>query len=341
MTNPVVVEVTRGAFVESRHRGAIAVVDTKGRVRAAVGEISEPIFPRSSVKAIQALPLVESGAADRYGFGHAELALCCASHNGEPRHVETVRGMLARAGRGEADLECGVQMPFAHDAANALIRADTPPNQLHHTCSGKHSGFVCLACAMGADPRGYVEPDHPVQREVTAALESLTGVRLDDSNRAIDGCSIPTYAIPLEKLAHAFAGDGLTPERARAARRLLDACFAEPFMVAGTGAFDTQALELFAGRLFVKFGAEGVFCAALPELGLGVALKCTDGEKRASEVMLAAVVDAFLAPDDPGREGFAGRFAPPVLTRRKVAVGTVRPVAGLVESLRQGQHLTA
>jgi L-asparaginase II len=297
------------------------------------------------VKAIQALPLIESGAADRYGFGNTELALACASHNGEARHVATAAAMLAAAGRGEADLECGAHWPTNREAANDLVRSGREPSQLHNNCSGKHAGFICLACQMDQDPRGYVGPDHPAQREVTAALEAMTGAPLGPENRAIDGCAIPTFAIPLERLAHAFArfgtGEGLAPARAAAVRRLRDACFAEPFMIGGTRTFDTAALTAFSGRLFVKFGAEGVYCAALPELGLGVALKCDDGEPRGAETMMAAVADALLAPDDPGRESFGERFAPPVLTRKKVPVGAVRPVAGLVESLREGKRASA
>ncbi len=344
MTNPVLVEVTRGAIVESRHRGAIVVVDAAGRQRASVGDIERPVFPRSAVKALQALPLVESGAADRYGFGNAELALACASHNGEPRHVETAAAMLARAGRGEADLECGTHMPSARSAAEALIRAGRQPNQLHNNCSGKHAGFICLACHRGIDPSGYVGVDHPVQREITAALEAMTGVSLGHDVCATDGCSIPTYAIPLDRLALAFArfvtAEGLSPDRATACRRLRDACMAEPFMVAGTDRFCTEVMTMFRGRVFVKTGAEGVFCAAFPDLGLGVALKCDDGATRASETMMAAVIDAFVPMSESERARFAGRLAPPVTTRKGVIVGAVRPVAGLVDSLREGRPLT-
>ena len=176
MSNPILIEVTRGPLVESVHRGAVAVVDASGRTRAAIGDIGQRIFPRSAVKALQALPLVESGAADRYGFGKAELALACSSHNGEPRHVETAAAMLAKAGRGEVDLECGAQIPSSSAAAEALVRAGREPNQLHNNCSGKHSGFICLACHRGLDPKGYVLPDHPAMREITATLAAMTGV---------------------------------------------------------------------------------------------------------------------------------------------------------------------
>ncbi len=344
MNNPILVEVTRGALVESFHRGAIAVVDARGNRRAAIGDIGRRVFPRSAVKALQALPLVESGAADRYGFGMQELALACASHSGEPRHVAIATAMLAKAGRGEADLECGSHLPAFRGAAEALIRSGTQPNQLHNNCSGKHSGFICLACHRGFDPKGYVTPDHPAMREITATLEAMTGVSLGPDVRGVDGCSIPTYAIPIDKLALAFArfitGEGLSPERAAAARRLATACMAEPWMVAGTERFCTDVMTALPGRVFVKTGAEGVFCAALPELGLGVALKCDDGEARASETVMAAVIDALVPMSEGERERLAGRLSPPVVSRRGAKVGAIRPVAGLVESLRQGRPLT-
>ena len=344
MTDPVLVEVTRGALVESRHRGAIVVVDAGGKIRAAIGDTGQAVFPRSAVKALQALPLVESGAADRYGFGAAELALACASHGGEPRHVEMAMRMLEAAGCTAADLECGAHTPIDRAAADALVRAGVPPSTLHNNCSGKHAGFICVACHAGINPAGYVGPDHPAQREVTAALAEMTDTALGPEVRAVDGCSIPTYAIPLDRLALAFArlvtGEGLAPARARAAERLVAACVAEPFMVAGTGRFDTDAMSLFGSRLFVKTGAEGVYCGAFPDLGLGVALKCEDGAGRASEVLMAAVIEAFLMPTEEENATFADRLIVPVFSRIGREVGEVRPVAGLVEALRAGRSVS-
>jgi L-asparaginase II len=340
MSDPVLVEVTREPRVESRHRGAIAVVDSKGKVRAAIGDIHQPVFPRSAVKALQALPLVESGAADRYGFGAAELALACASHGGERRHVETAAEMLTACGCNAADLECGTHLPIDRTSAEALIRAGVLPSALHNNCSGKHAGFVSVACHLGVPVEGYVGAGHPVQREVTAVLESMTGISLGPESRGIDGCSIPAYAIPLDRLAQAFArlvtGERLTPLRATAARRLVDACNAEPFMVAGTGRFDTEAMALFGPRLFVKGGAEGAYCAAFPELGLGVAVKCDDGAGRAAEVAVAAVVEAYLRPSEDENLRFADRVVAPVFSRAGKEVGEIRPVAGLIDALREG-----
>lgn len=307
MTNPVLVELLRGGAVESFHRGSLVVVDTEGAVRAALGDIDRLVFPRSAVKALQALPLVASGAADALGLDDAQLALACASHGGEPAHVATAVSMLAAAGLDDDVLECGVHPPSCEPAARALAEARAQPNPLHNNCSGKHAGFACLACVLhggGGDRlrgflRGYVQPEHPVMREVGAALEAATGVRLDGVPRGIDGCSIPTYALPLSALALAFArfgtGVGLAPDHARAAARLRRAVAAVPFNVAGSGRFDTRVMERLGERVFCKVGAEGVYCAALPSLGLGVAIKMDDGNTgRAAEVVMAAVVEALL-----------------------------------------------
>jgi L-asparaginase II len=197
MRNPALVEVMRGAMVESRHHGAVAVVDTDGATVFALGDVTQPVYPRSAVKAIQALPLIESGAADQYGFGDEELALACASHGGEPRHVEVASRMLARLGLHGAALECGAHWPSHQASTQGLAREGRAPSALHNNCSGKHAGFICVACAAGIDHRGYVAATHTVQREVRAALEGLTGVGLSEDQCGIDGCSIPTFAVPL------------------------------------------------------------------------------------------------------------------------------------------------
>jgi L-asparaginase II len=333
MSNPVLVNVFRGRQVESRHHGAVAVVDADGAVVLALGDIDQPVFPRSAVKSIQALPLVESGAADRFGLTPAELALACSSHSGEPRHTEGAAGMLAKSGHDFTCLECGAHEPTGPDAARELIRRGLSPTALHNNCSGKHAGFVCLATALGAEVTGYVKPDHPVQREVKAALEDLTGVPHTDEIRGTDGCSIPTYAVPLRSLAGAFArygtGRGLGPQRFEAATRLRRAIAANPFMLAGTGRLDTRLTELFGERLFLKTGAEGVYCAALPEVGLGLAVKCDDGTKRAAEVILATLVARFL-PLDQGGEAALAPIMRPVLTNwRGIEVGALAPADAL------------
>jgi L-asparaginase II len=294
MSNPVLVEVLRGNRVESRHSGAIAVVDALGKSLLALGDVEGPVYPRSAVKALQALPLVESGAADLYGLDDAELALTCASHSGEPGHVATVMRMLAGAGLDASALRCGAHWPIHQPSAQALARDGGVAGAVHNNCSGKHAGLLCVACATGADREHYTDPAHPVQRMVRSTLEQLTGAPLTPDDCAIDGCSAPTWSMPLVSLARGFArfgtGTGLTPDRARAASRLREACAAHPWHVAGTGRFCTTIMERFGARIFVKTGAEGVYCAALPEQGLGIALKCDDGAGRAAEVMMAATL---------------------------------------------------
>ena len=300
------------------------------RLAFAVGDVERPVYPRSAIKALQALPLIESGAADRYGFGAEELALACASHSGEPAHVETAARMLARAGLDVAALQCGAHWPIHQPSAQALARGGGQASALHNNCSGKHAGFLCAACASGADIATYVEPAHPVQREVKAMLESLTGAALSPDVCAVDGCSVPTWAVPLAALARGFAcfgtGQGMAPERAKAAARLRAACAAQPWHVAGTGRFCTELMRAFGARVFVKTGAEGVYCAALPEQGFGIAVKCDDGAGRAAEVMMAATMARFMT-SEADRAALA-RFVRPTLRNwNGIAVGELRPTA--------------
>jgi L-asparaginase II len=342
--NPVLVEALRAGAIESFHRGAFAVVDADGMQRAAAGDIQRPVFPRSAVKLLQALPLVASGAADALGLSDAELALACASHGGDPDQVRVAAAMLAKAGLDESVLECGAHRPYDEAACDALARAGASPGPLHNNCSGKHAGFVCLGCFMtgldaGATARrgflaGYVRPEHPVMREVSDALQTVTGWDLARSPRAIDGCSIPTHAIPLHHLALAFArvasGQGMAPAQARAAARLREAIAAAPNMVCARGRFDPRLMARLGGRVCCKVGAEGVYCAALPELGLGVAIKIDDGATaRAAEVVLAALLQRLLPLAGADAELVDALAAPRLVNWRGIEVGQLRATTAL------------
>lgn len=338
MTNPVLVDVTRGVLSESRHRGSLAIVDTDGKLVCGVGDAEARVFPRSAIKALQALPLVESGAAEALDLTDAELSLACASHNGEEVHANAARVMLLKAGLSEEDLECGPQWPQRMEDAAKLILADQTPCGLHNNCSGKHAGFLGLAKTLGVATKGYVEAGHPVQREVRLVMEQMTGDTLKEDICGTDGCSIPTYASPLKSFAKAFAvfgtGVGLEPLRADAARQIYDACINEPYMVAGAGRFCSKVMETFRGRVFVKTGAEGVFCASLPELGFGVALKCDDGATRAAEVMMATILEALLDLNEDEAELLDSLINPPVLTRRGFQAGKIRPTDAFLSALK-------
>jgi len=327
-TPPLDVVVRRGAVIESRHVVHAVVATSDGGIVVAHGHPDRPIFARSAVKAIQALALVETGAADRFGFGPEALALACSSHSGTPLHVATAAAMLAALGLDEAALACGPHWPLHDASARDLARHAASPSALHNNCSGKHAGFLAVARHLGLPVAGYEAPDHPVQQRVAAALADLTAIPLTAADRAIDGCSVPTFAIPLDRLAVAFArlgtGAGLPAERAHAAARLRAAVASHPLLVAGPGRFDTRVIEACGARAFVKTGAEGVLCAALPDAGLGVAVKADDGAHRASEVAMAHLLRAFLA-DLPGAADavLADLAAPAISNWRGIVTGGI------------------
>jgi L-asparaginase II len=320
-------EILRGPHVESRHLGCFAVTDAQGRVVLSGGDPHLPVFPRSAIKALQALPLLTEGAADRFHLSGAQLALACASHAGLPAHTETAAAMLRSAGRDEACLECGAHWPSNADAARALAAAGQRPGALHNNCSGKHAGFICAAVTAGQDPSGYVGPDHPTMARVTQAVAAATGARLDEANRATDGCSIPTFQIPLSAIATGFArfgaGTGLPAGFAQAAARLREAAAANPAMLAGPGRFDTEITAAMGAAAFVKTGAEGVHAGAIPALGLGFAIKAMDGANRAADAFAAALLRHFL-PGHPVLDTWADK---PLTNWNGTEVGRMRAVA--------------
>ncbi len=324
MNSVLLADILRGDAVESRHFGAFVVTDAAGRVVLSGGDAERAIFPRSAVKSLQALPLLLSGAADRFGLTDAERALACASHVGTPLHARTAASMLARAGRDETCLECGAHWPVNTGAARALAAEGRTPTPLHNNCSGKHAGFVCTAIHTGRDPKGYVGVDHPIMRDVTAAMSAVTGENLARQTPATDGCSIPTYMVPLRSLAAGFArfGTGMHMPAgfAEAAALLRRAVAAHPAMLAGDGQFDTMVAAALGASAFVKLGAEGVYCGALPNLGLGFALKCDDGTVRAAEAATASLLRHFLGPNE-----MLDRLANPMLTNwNGLPVGQIR-----------------
>lgn len=324
--SPVVIEVTRGPVVESRHEGIAAVVKPDGTVVESWGDIEAAILPRSANKPIQAMAFVESGAVERFGLGDEHIALSCASHSGETRHVETVRAWLAKIGLSEADLECGTHAPRLQSSIEALARANTLPTAAFNNCSGKHSGFLSTAVHYGEPTQGYIKYDHPVQRRLRETMSDLCGLDANAFPHGTDGCGIPTLATPLKSLAQAMASmadpSRLSSRRADAANRIRKAMNAEPFMVAGSGRFCTRINEAAPGVIQVKTGAEGVFCGMLPTLGLGIALKVWDGAGRAAEVAMAALLDHLGVLPAAQREEV---LHPPIRNVVGLLVGDMRP----------------
>jgi L-asparaginase II len=325
---PIVIEVTRGAMVESRHLGAAAVMKIDGSTVEAWGDIDTPVMARSAIKPLQAIPLVESGAADRFGLTDVQLSLACASHNGEPRHVEAVRAWLALVGLSEADLECGAHVPSRLPFLQQFVRTGAPLTPAFNNCSGKHSGFLTTAVHKGEPTRGYIRREHPVQQRLLGIYEQLAQCDLSRASIGIDGCGIPTVGVPLRHMALAMANMAnparLPEARAKAIRRIRDAMNAEPFFMAGSGRFCTRVNGTLKGVAQIKTGAEGVYCAMLPTLGLGVALKIWDGTGRASEVAMATILRHLGVLSDTA---FDTVVTPPVLNVAGLKVGDIRPAA--------------
>ena len=319
------VEVTRGDRLESLHRGHAVIVDATGEIRAAWGDPERPIYPRSSAKMLQALPLAETFP----DLPSERLALACASHSGAPMHVERVRGWLTELDLGEAALACGPQEPGFREERDRLIRAGEAPTRLHNNCSGKHAGMLCQCHHHGWD-MDYVDPDHPLQRRIKAAIEEEAGE--DSPGFGIDGCSAPNFVLSLVGLARAMARFATAHQRddarSRAATRLRQAMVAHPLLMSGPGRACAELIEACGDGTALKTGAEGVFVAMLPAKGLGIALKIEDGATRASEAAIAALLvrEGVLDPNHPLA---AKRMSAPIRNFAGQTVGALRVTGAL------------
>ena len=330
------VQVMRGSRLEAVYRGAIAVVDARGQLVAFVGDSNLTSFLRSSAKPFQLLPLVESGGADRLGFSDRELAVMAASHNGEEFHVQAVVGILARLGLDESALQCGAHPPLYPPSAWALKNAQQQPSALHNNCSGKHSGMLAQCVDRRLPIADYLSPQHPVQVTIKQTLAELASVSLDSIDVGIDGCSVPTFALPLSAAARAFARladpSELSEPRRSALRRIASAMMAYPEMVAGTKRLDTDVMHAGKGRIVVKGGAEGYYgIGILTSPGLGVAIKMEDGDgERGRNAVVVEVLRQLDALDDEGLTALARHAAGPMKNHRGLTVGEVRPCFQLI-----------
>ena len=324
------VQLWRGGMLESTHRGHIVVCDEAGQVVQAWGDPERIIFPRSSCKMIQALPLVESGAADAAGLTDAHLALSCASHQGQQLHVDMAGRWLADLGLGETDLRCGAHEPYDRTERNRLIRADEAPCQLHNNCSGKHSGFLTANKHLRGGSE-YIEIDHPLQRAIRAATEEVTGETV--AGYGIDGCSAPNFAMSLAGLGRAMARFAVASEggdtRQRAMARLRRSMAAHPDLVAGDGRACTELMQAMGGKVALKTGAEAVFVAMLPEQKLGIAMKIEDGNTRASEAALVGVL-TMLGALDPAHPMAQKRLPAPQVNCRGIDAAELRLADGFL-----------
>ena len=298
--SPVVATVTRAGRVESIHRGFGAVADPEGNVVASFGDAEAPVYWRSAAKPFQIMPFLEGGGAAAFSLSASEVALACASHDGEPLHVETARGMLEKGNFSEGDLRCGAHAPYDDASAAELLRAGRPFTQLHNNCSGKHAAML-LACRLfGFDPKSYDAPDHPLQKRIKERIAFYSMFPEEKIEIGVDGCSLPVFRLPISRLATAYARllapEPLPSEPAAAfsaRREAAGAMTGNPFFVSGTRQFTTRFLEAGGGRWIGKEGAEGVYAIGVASPARGIAFKIDDGGGRARYALAMDLVDRF------------------------------------------------
>lgn len=325
--NPVLAEAWRGNWVENRHRGAFVFADANGRIVASAGDIDRPIFPRSAIKSLQALAIFKSGAVEKFGLNDKDIALACASHNAEQGHIAAVENFQQRVGVGINDLECGAQPPVDAATKNALRAAGRDFSAIHNNCSGKHTGMLAVAKALGVPTKGYSNRDHAVQILVRDCVEEIIGTGLTSDRCGTDGCSIPTWAAPLKNFAQGFArmatGERLSSVMAAASKYTLDAATQNAFLIRGTNTLDTDVMTAFDSDVMVKIGADGVFCGVSRQSGIGFALKIDDGNLKVADVVVAALLEALI-DNNPEQARVLNGYAELTLKNwRKIEVGKI------------------
>jgi len=327
--NPVLVNQWRGSAIECRHRGAVCVVESSGRVFASFGDVQRLVFARSAIKFIQTIPFVESGALEAYALDERHIALACASHNGEPIHAGLVSDWLDKIGCQHDDLECGAELPLHQGTQFELLEQGRGPQRIHHNCSGKHLGFLSTCRQLEENIQNYRLYNHAAQQRWFEVMESLSNTRITQQPWGYDGCAIPAIATPLQRIALAMARFGdvshFTGERRIAVERIHAALTEHPYLVAGKERLCTALMEQLAPSILVKVGAAGVYTAVIPEHGLGVALKIDDGNDAAARVALGAVLNRLgVLPSDQVKT-LSEYFLPTLTNSRGEAIGRIEP----------------
>ena len=329
-----IAETTRGGIPESVHHGVVVAVDARGEVVASAGDPAQVVFFRSSAKPFQAIPVIESGAADAFGFTPAELALCCASHAGSPDHQHQVAAMLAKIGLSPADLHCGCPLTGDEQEAARIVLGLVERTPLQCDCSGKHAGMLATIVLEGLSRDDYLDPGHPLQRRILGIMAEVMRVPVDSIVLGTDGCSLPTFGAPMRAFATAFAAlaapeevpAGAGREHAAALNRLRQAMVSHPVNVSGEGDLVASLMELSAGRVAAKTGAEGLLCLAVPEHEMGIAIRVTDGTYRAHAVLAVAALEQLGILDPNTREAILAQQTPELRNHNGRLVGEIRPV---------------
>ncbi len=330
MASDVLVQVTRGGMIECVHRGSIAVVNSDGLLLYGKGEPAMYSFLRSSAKPVQAVPVVESGAADHFKLTEKEVAIFCASHSGEEQHTETVYSILEKIGLQEEALSCGTHMPMYMPTAKEMIIAGKKSTEVHCNCSGKHSGMLTYAQHMGYPVQGYTEPDHPVQKAALKEISYFAEMKEEKVATGVDGCGVVVFGIPLYNMALSFARladpDKLPAAKAEAVKRITAAMMKYPEMVGGTGRLCTDLMANTHGKLFAKSGAEGVYTVGIPDRKIGIAVKIDDGSSRGIGCVIIEVLKQLGVLDQSELEALKNHHWIIQKNHRGDSVGEIKPV---------------
>lgn len=336
MENPILIERTRGDFVESFNRGSICIVQHDGKILFQVGNSHQVSFTRSALKPFQALPIIESGAMDAFKLDLKEIAVACGSHNAEKEHLEVVNSILAKCKLSENDLMCGAQMPTGRVPRAELRNSKNSPRDIHNNCSGKHAGFLALCVHMGWSTRNYLDYDHPCQQLQRKTCAEIFELNESDLLLGEDGCSAPNYATPLFHQALAYKNliseRGKSKEREKACKIVVQAMTEHSLLVAGRNRYCTDIIKASKGHVIGKTGADGIFCMAMPQLELGIAIKIDDGSMGPQYLVAQAIIEALGVDlgDDPAINKYVN---PAVRNWNKHEVGIQRISTDLQESL--------
>lgn len=336
--NPVLVEVFRGGVLESFHRGVICLVNEKGETIFSKGDANQLCYPRSAMKYLQVLPLLEEGGMEHFGFTPEEIAVMCGSHNGEKEHVQAVRSVLHKIGLDESYLQCGPQLPSLKKDADQLIREGLAPIPVHNNCSGKHAGMLAMCVLKQWPVQSYIHPDHPLQQKIREICALFYQYPADKMVTALDGCSAPIFSVPVYHQALGYMRlvnpAGLSENLAKACKRVISSISAHPFMVAGTKRYCTDMMRITAPGIIGKTGAEGIFCMGFVEQKLGVCIKIDDGKMQPQyNVAQALLENSGLF--EPGQLNSLHVYQQsPVKNYNKLQTGEIKTVDGLFDGLK-------
>lgn len=335
--NPILVEIYRDKVLESFHRGVICVVDKDNTIVYSEGDVSQVCYPRSAMKLLQVLPLLEHGGMDKLGLTLEEIAVMCGSHNAEPDHLRVVRSILQKTGLDPNQLLCGPQYPSSKKDANALIRADEKPHPIHNNCSGKHAGMLAMCVLMGWPIENYIDPQHPLQQMILDTCAECYEYPKTKMITALDGCSAPIFSVPVYNQAIGFKNlvhpEQFSESRKKACATVIDAVSRYPFMVAGSKRYCTDLMQITAPRMIGKTGAEGIFCMALTQEKLGVCIKIDDGKMLPQYNVAQAFAEATGIFSQAALQPLHHYMEEPITNFNKLATGRIKVADGLFTGL--------